>query len=523
MYGAQSDTIKLQINYDTKLENATYDAIQAFQANTVNSSTSDLTNSKIRDIEAAANSFFTYISAAFNMTGYNADILQNYVPALVFTLYDGFYIYSPFENTLDQETVDSLEEGSTYTGEDGERVTELKPYIYYSCRYKKGANLDITITYSLDNYITIQGYDANGNPINDAGYLLSDVNYNSSTGVVTYRGIEIEPEENLTENVGNLNSQDASEYPYIKINGVKYYYDQSQNSWFMLLNGERTYGQGPFTLDGNDMGYRYYKEAYEFTYRVMNVYGLSNLSASDAVDDNGNPLQSVTDEDGNVIYDFVNSGIGQIFSDTNGDIEEPDSNFNQHRMAVIRYVIESNLTVALANYNNGTYNFRMPKLAEEDWDRILNNVSLISFLQGLNIGGKVYNGYAVVNNNKNEEVVTEDSIYITSDDGYFHRVTHEGLTVSANSKGIFNIDFERKSIVNDQSDTIYYYPQEQLGCYDCYVSQTHNIATSNIYEYLDGLSDKTLAKIYYTALGRERYSMYKVFRNPEEHLNEFRQ
>ena len=37
----------------------------------------------------------------------------------------------------------------------------------------------------------------------------------------------------------------------------------------------------------------------------------------------------------------------------------------------------------------------------------------------------------------------------------------------------------------------------------------------NIYEYLD---DKpALATAYYTALGRERYSTYKVFRNPEEH------
>jgi len=43
----------------------------------------------------------------------------------------------------------------------------------------------------------------------------------------------------------------------------------------------------------------------------------------------------------------------------------------------------------------------------------------------------------------------------------------------------------------------------------------------NIYEYLD---DKpALATAYYTALGRERYSTYKVFRNPEEHVNQFRE
>ena len=102
--GAQLDTLDLQISYDTKLDNATYDAIKAFQLNTINSSTSDIVNSKIRDIEAAANSFFTSIATNFNMAGYNSDNLKEYVPALVFTLYDGFYIYSPFENTLDEET-----------------------------------------------------------------------------------------------------------------------------------------------------------------------------------------------------------------------------------------------------------------------------------------------------------------------------------------------------------------------------------------------------------------------------------
>ena len=34
--GAQLDTLDLQISYDTKLDNATYDAIKAFQLNTIN-------------------------------------------------------------------------------------------------------------------------------------------------------------------------------------------------------------------------------------------------------------------------------------------------------------------------------------------------------------------------------------------------------------------------------------------------------------------------------------------------------
>ena len=54
---SQIETLDLQILYDSKLNDATYDAIKAFQLNTVNSSTSDLANSKMRDIEASVNTF----------------------------------------------------------------------------------------------------------------------------------------------------------------------------------------------------------------------------------------------------------------------------------------------------------------------------------------------------------------------------------------------------------------------------------------------------------------------------------
>ena len=533
---AQLDTLDLQISYDTKLDNTTYDAIKAFQLNTVNSSTSDLTNSKIRDIEAAANSFFTSLATNFNMAGYNSDILQEYVPALVFTLYDGFYIYSPFENTLDEETRSRLPANVTYTG--GEEVTGLKPYIYYSCRYIKG-NIDVTITYSLDNYITVQGTDKYGNGINDAGYLIDDVTYNSVTGQVTYRGITIEPETQLREYVG------PTSYAYIKINGVKYYLDESTSTWFTITNGKMSYVATPFRSEDNDMGYRYYKEAFDFKQR-LDDYGILDLTSGDAKSPEGTDLTPVRDINGDVIYDFTGThGQDKIFdfSDNGGTshIEERDSNFNDHRLAVIRYVVETNLSVALANYNNygtGTYEFRMPKLGEEDWSRILNNVSLISFLQGLSIGGKIYNGYSVINNNKNEEVVTEDSIYIVEDitvpdtsNSTYHRVTHEGLEDMVNettSKGVFNIDFERKSLGSTSSETtLYYFPKRDLGCYTCFVAQTNVVGGyDNVYDYLDSISGtangRILAKIYYTALGRERYSMYKVFRNPEEHVNQFR-
>ncbi len=63
----QVKTLELQISYDTKLTNATYDALKAFQLNAFNSSTSDIANSKLRDIEASVNTFFNSMASNFNM------------------------------------------------------------------------------------------------------------------------------------------------------------------------------------------------------------------------------------------------------------------------------------------------------------------------------------------------------------------------------------------------------------------------------------------------------------------------
>ena len=71
----QIQTLQLQISYDSKLDTATHDAVKAYQLNSANSDTSDIADSKIRDIEASINTFFNSISTGFNMVGYNQDIL----------------------------------------------------------------------------------------------------------------------------------------------------------------------------------------------------------------------------------------------------------------------------------------------------------------------------------------------------------------------------------------------------------------------------------------------------------------
>ena len=497
-------TLSLQTQYDSRLKSATYDALKAYQLNSFNSDSGSLVNSKIRDIKASTNSFFTSLATHFSTVGYTKETLQNYVPALVYTMYDGYYIYSPYQNTIDSDTIELEKDGNpSIESDNGTDLYGLKPYVFYSCRYVSN-DYDVIITYSLDNYISIQGTIRNittghNDPVSKYGYLLSNVQQDLS-GNVKYNDIEIKPEESLKEFIcvdGNVN-----QYSYIKLNGTKYYIDDS--SVFSVINGNK--------IEKTDLGFpskdrnavRYYRNSIELENFIENS-PLKNIKTSDAVDENGNKFtdDNIPFTKFNKIFDFDNA---------NGGIETNNSNFNIHRQDVIKYAITKNLSVAISNYNrysgNTNVNFQMPMLKETDWEKIMDNISIISFLQGMNIGGKIYNGYSIITNTKNEDVVTEDSIYIrtgTSEGNFqFHRVNEENLEKEnnlINPIGIFNVDTERRTTENSQGLSIYYYPKYGIFSYDSVVTQNKVKDKS--------LISKEVLKVYYTALGRERHSMYR--------------
>ena len=549
----QMKTLDLQIQYDSKLKGATYDAIKAFQLNMSNSSTSDLADSKMRDIKASVNTFYNSLSNHFNMYGYGKDVLQNYVPAVVYTLYDGYYIHSAYTNNLDDE--DTFDENATY--KDGETIYGLKPYIYYSCRYKPSGS-DFTITYSLDSYITIQGT-INGTPVNKSGYLLSGVTRSGSPGNYTYyyNGVKIIEETDLEQDVYEEDNIDISAggkivqvkddngvnhsvgkiitYPCRKVNGVKYYADQSTNSVFAVINDVK-YNQSDVQSRNviiNNNAVKFYEDAYNFKEFINNTSVLSNLKVTDAVDSKGTKYTELGEDNPYFNYEKIFTEL----NNTSGTlIEDSNSNFNGHRLQVIKNSIESNLMVAIANYNKvstSEVNFQMPKLDDTEWEQITQNVSMITFLQGLNIGGKIYNGHALISNNINEDFVSEDSIYI-SDGSEYHRVTEENLFTNLdfnNAKGMFNVDFERKTgqaiykidAENQIGKTIYYYPRNEYASYASVVDANSATSGKSVNEYVKELAKKgettneyKLAQLYYNALGRERYGMYRVTNKLEE-------
>ena len=146
----QIKTIQMQKDYDDKLITASYDAIKAFQINTEKNEYSTVSDSKRRDIEAAIETFMTSLSTGLGVGGYGTNYLKPYVPAMLFTLYDSYYIYAP-------------------TYDNGELEYILKPSVAYSQRYVQG-NTDVVINYTLDNYITVYG-NVNGEYVRKSGYL----------------------------------------------------------------------------------------------------------------------------------------------------------------------------------------------------------------------------------------------------------------------------------------------------------------------------------------------------------------
>ena len=91
------DTIALQSSYDTKLIDATHDAMAAFEINTANEDLSSVADALRSIIEASTNVFFNSLATNLGMSNANKDYIQSYIPAILYTMYDGYYIYSPTE------------------------------------------------------------------------------------------------------------------------------------------------------------------------------------------------------------------------------------------------------------------------------------------------------------------------------------------------------------------------------------------------------------------------------------------
>lgn len=554
----QIDAIQMQTAYDNGLINATYDAVKAFQINTTNNKYSSISDSKIRDIEASVNTFYNSLLTSTSEYALSAEDLQIYVPALLFTLYDGYYIYSSYDNVYSTVGVDEDEKVSINLDRNNYQ-NGLKPYVYYSAKYKLNNGNVIVVNYTLDNEITVYGdFGGTEGYVTKSGYLINPdlvTNIDESTKTLEYDGVLIQPEV-LTEHLLTIENQEtgetkADDYRYIFYQNQKIYQDQDDNG-NLLYNDDGTprifWYQNYIKTYVNDAAIRqyaknchmlstsafdYYYEAREFSLWARDKLGditqANTLKNEDGITPIGN--------DGNYLAE--NTGTTKIFyADENNDPMLSSSAFNNHRIAVIRKSIETNLSTVIANYSStALYSYAMPVMSDDDWYKILNNISLVSFMQGMSIGYRYYNNYAIITNNINKEVVTAENIYIIvkengTNSREYHKPGCDELIQGVKDHTLTIIgayptaSFQRQTLRISESDERHYYLQAcggdvLTGCFNCIVNATADYDTDDIIDgTIEHYEDETniiynsndiaeIRKSYLTALARERYDLYK--------------
>ena len=473
-------TITLQSEYDTKLNNATYDAIKAFQMNESNSTTENIPTEKIRDVNASVNSFYNSMAASMGVSGYTEEDLKGYIPCLVYTLYDGYYIYTAYNNN-------------------GTKEYGLKPYVYYTeqvtGRNQEGEAVDVTVSYTLDSYIMVAGT-INKQSYTKSGYLYSSNNINFTNSF-----------EFLQETVENNRKIENLHYKYLKDENNhlnKYYikHNNFQDEWYEYS----TTGKLQKVTNESTI-----KKLNEGQNNVTNLeIQTPDYSANNYITESQNFTMEISKKLGSInTYEFLN-----ITSDN--DPDKYSSAFNEHRRQVIKNSITTNLQATLTNYKGNISEFQMPELDETEWDKIINNVSLISFMQGLPLQNKYYRGYSVVTNTQSREFVNPSEIYLKDTNSKkYHKITCKS---SYNSTvGYRNTSFRRKKFTNTNETPPtenYYFNQPLKGendystCYECIVT------SSNTYNSLEEALSKSNnnnnnKQAYYKALYRERYVNYK--------------
>ncbi len=583
--GLQINTITMQKNYTVKLQTAAKDSIQALEINTVewNSASSNLADSKRRDVLAAINTFTTSLANGMGIGGAGKGRIQTYIPAIVYTMYDGYYIYSA-SLMKDQDTIEKDQNGKDVnygrTQFDNNKIKYketssyqyiLKPYSPYSARYVKGEDVNVTVNYTLDNYIRVYGT-INGEYQTKEGYLVvcSDegvkgVTSGSISGI-EYRGAEIKPEK-LKENV--YADGKVGEYSYIYDQyDNKLYWDKDKDNYFSVDKyNNKVYLQD--ALPEGDAGFsitnRFRKISIpmlesEWTvqkvFQILNPGGGSkfyyeNESGAFVEFTAGNVLGNVNkDEDysainycvesyvftqwvtknlGNITVDnMISTTEGQynnvesekyifrINENNNPDPENDTAYANsvlaQHKKDIIINTIEKNLSQATAQAQgmNPNYEYRLPQLSYDEWEQALSNISIIAFMQGMPIGLKYYNNYAIATSTLNKEFVDPDELYFAgAGDQYYHQRQCEQATGS-DYVGYRSIDYVAKSYEksdNGTTSTKYYYPHanstnSELECYYCLVNRS---TYKNNGRWKGNLLYKNWSDSYYNALARERY------------------
>lgn len=388
----------------------------------------------------------------------------------------------------------------------------LKTLIPYNAKFKIGSGggvRDMVVNFTLDNYISVDGL--LGNPgedtvgtINKSGYLLDydteikvervtkdgnkerveDVFYKTDDLTKSYKSYDHlyaydeYIDEYVEKHILNYQNGNAPKNVYFKmtvreslpytdiddrgfdenINEDKYRekreaviyihpytYQVERKKYIQAADvlKEKT-GEYAYQLQQAD-ALKYYVKAANFSnFIYMN---LSKVSESEFY--NEKPMQIKGYKDLFVPYDTKSKE--PIFS-TKERISHPNSRFNQFKRKVIRNTITYEMINATANYNvfisSSKREFSLPVLREEDWDKILTNISFTAFLNGFKLNTfRTYKNYYVATSTQNEFMVNPETIYFAKVNGFnkggmsFNEAKKKGIDLyyyNLNSEKVLN-------------------------------------------------------------------------------------
>jgi len=679
----QIDTIEMQNDYDGFLLDATHNAMSSFEINTANEDLSSVSDSLRTIIDASSNIFINTLTTSLGMSNASKSYVEPYLPALLYTLYDGYYINAPtkvpnvltdtdgnavsvgdigvsvvagtgykYQNVhITQEEQDNcinctghitydvysgydslqqsnlyikladclkeedygqllyLKKGETdiYTANINEAEFEvknvLKTYMPYSARYQHTngtTTKDVTVIYTLDNYVTLQG------SINDiyytkSGYLLprakvlEDGKWVVDTSKTVGNRVTCVEFDASSIPLKNYNQDSAKKYiesgnaVTININdgvngGVNDYISITSSGTKMedlqteldTLNNRLNTAQSikmqcltgviadpnadttinefltnlGYTYDATDNLGKIFEAITKITNNISNVQyeidktsavvyfvrakifsewvyeNLDDIEEKDLVEISGQSYQSIQGNE-QVTYDFSES-TQKIFdvvgSTEKGVIEvDEDSAFYTHKLNVIRNSIQYNLNSAMSTYNSistRTVNYSMPVMTNEEWEKILTNVSLVSFMQGYKCGLKTYNNYKIVSSTNNELSFTPDNVYYVEKNKYsdelseYHKINCQRLMAITGDSTEY-IAFKSKDAkydkIYDKNNDLYPYSYDHrnLACYECI--NDGNYKPDDILNInTDDAKVKNLRKAYYIGIGKLRNNLYKM-------------
>ena len=314
----------------------------------------------------------------------------------------------------------------------------------------------------------------------------------------------------------------------------------------------------------------YYTKAYIFTHWVNS--NLNMIKESDITEISGikyTTLQGINQSMGDneskyTSLKFLEGPALNGSNPSNGVTEiDKDSVFYSHKLDVIRDSVQYNLNLAMSTYNNneayhlfyddtkGTttnsgFNYAMPVLQEYEWNNILSNPSIVSFMQGMKCGLKIYNNYMVVSSTNNELVTHPEDIYYVAysrpedvpvDDRFSNYNDTESIYHKIDCEKLERTDVERyqsfssKEVKYDKlynklaSAKHYKYDHRNLACYECINDGNYGEDTTNggndINDHMEEIFDITfspssyggyqhLREAYYMAIGKERNNIYKM-------------